>query len=311
MPLIDSFGRQVDYLRVSVTDRCNFRCIYCMAEDMTFVPKSEVLSLEEIYRLVASFVSLGVHKVRLTGGEPLVRHNICWLAEQLGALPGLNQLALTTNAALLPKYAVELKQAGVTRLNISIDTLQEDTFTHLTRFGRLADVLAGIAAAKDAGFSNMRLNAVILKGINDNEVQDLIAFAQQNGCDLAFIEEMPLGEVGRDRPGEMVSNADLHAQIEHQLRPLDYTSGGPARYYLLATDAAKPIRIGFISPHSHNFCASCNRVRLTAEGRLLLCLGNEHSIDLRGPLRAGATDKEIRQLITEAMQIKPKQHEFN
>lgn len=309
MHLVDGFGRRVDYLRLSVTDRCNFRCVYCMAEEMTFAPKNEVLSLEEIHRLASIFVSLGVKKIRLTGGEPLVRHNFIWLVRRLGALPRVTQLAITTNGALLRKHVTALKEAGVSRLNISLDSLDDATFTHLTRFGKIAEVLDGLAAAKETGFS-IRLNSVILKGINDHETLALVDFARANGCDIAFIEEMPLGGLARDRAGESIRNDTLYTQINahYRLSPLDYTSGGPARYYRLPDDS---IRVGFISPHSHNFCSSCNRVRLTASGRLLLCLGNEHSLDLREPLRTGASDQQLRECIIDALRLKPERHTFN
>ncbi|MEM6302305.1 MAG: GTP 3',8-cyclase MoaA [Pseudomonadota bacterium] len=312
--LVDGFGRRVDYLRISVTDRCDFRCVYCMAEKMTFLPKAKVLSLEELEQIATAFVKLGVRKIRLTGGEPLIRHNIMQLIENLGALPGLEELVLTTNGSQLHRLAPDLKKSGVRRINISIDSLKPRRFHQITRFGHLEQVLAGIDAACEAGFERIRLNAVIMRGRNDDEVLDLVAFAQSKGIDLAFIEEMPLGHiVEHDRALSLASSdwlMDVIAQ-EHKLCSLGDPQGsaGPARMYQLNSG---PSRVGFISPHSNNFCHLCNRVRLTAEGRLLLCLGNEHSADLRAVVRdPHGTDDSLRQAIIDSMSLKPERHYFD
>jgi cyclic pyranopterin phosphate synthase len=313
-PLIDRFGRRVDYLRLSVTDRCDFRCVYCMAEDMEFAPKASVLSLEEMAQVAETFVALGVRKIRLTGGEPLIRHNVMQLVEHLGALPGLDELVLTTNGSQLPRLAVPLREAGVRRINISLDTLNPRRFRRLTRTGHLEQVLAGIDAACAAGFERLRLNAVIMRGSNDDEVADLVEFAASKGIDLAFIEEMPLGNIEEhDRAITLARSDWLREQIEqrYELEALGDPSGsaGPARMYrVVGTDS----QVGFISPHSNNFCHLCNRVRLTAEGRLLLCLGNEHSVDLRAVLRDPAADaSSLEQRIREAIEIKPERHWFD
>ena len=313
-PLIDKFGRQVSYVRISVTDRCDFRCVYCMDEEMTFVPRSEVLSLEEIQLLSETFVELGVSKIRLTGGEPLIRSNMLSLCESLGALEGLNELVMTTNGSQLVKYAPGLKAAGIKRLNISLDTLDARQFKELTRTGELATVLAGIDAALDQGFERIKLNAVILKGRNDQQVLPLVQYALEKNIDISFIEEMPLGVISEHSRAEtFCSNDELFALISSQLdlRPLDIkakTSGPSDSYQVVGAKT----RIGFISPHSHNFCGDCNRVRVTAEGRLLLCLGNEHSVDLRTVLRNHPNDKtKLKQAIIAAMDLKPKQHEFD
>ena len=310
--LRDRFGRQVDYLRLSVTDRCDFRCVYCMAEDMTFVPRREVLSLEELHRVAAVFVELGVTRIRLTGGEPLVRPGVDKLAGWLAALPGLEELNLTTNGARLPKLASSLKDAGVSRLNISLDSLDAARFRALTRTGNLDDVLAGIGAAKARGFDRIRLNSVILKGRNDDEAPALLAFALEHGLDIAFIEEMPLGQLDdRDRAEAFLPSATLREQLAQQVNLVPGTdvTAGPARFWRVPGHES---RIGFISPHSHNFCASCNRVRLTVEGRLLLCLGNEHSVDLKPLLRDFPRDNQpVREAIVAAMDIKPERHHFS
>ena len=312
--LIDRFGRQVDYVRLSVTDRCDFRCVYCMAEDMTFVPKPQVLSLEEIYRVASAFVGMGVSKLRLTGGEPLVRNNILSLVQRLGALPGLKQLALTTNGSQLQRLAGRLREAGVNRINISLDSLNARKFRSLTRHGNLDQVLAGVDAAVAEGFDRVRLNAVILKGRNEDEVLDLVDYAHDRGVDIAFIEEMPLGLIDEhDRALSFMSSEELRSLIgqRYQLTAQGDPAGnaGPARYY--STDGGDSL-VGFISPHSHNFCHLCNRVRVTAEGRLLLCLGNEHSADLRAVLRsADNSDEQLRQAIVQAMDLKPERHYFN
>ena len=310
--LIDRFGRVINYVRISVTDRCDFRCVYCMSEDMTFVPRSQLLTLEEISRVGKAFVDLGVQRIRLTGGEPLTRRDIIHVFNDLGELDGLNDLTVTTNGSQLPKMAAELKQAGVTRINISLDTLKADRFKRLTRTGDLEQTLEGIEAARQQGFQKIKLNAVILKGRNEDEIIDLVDYASSRGMDISFIEEMPLGIIGdHDRAETYYSSDEILADIRkiHKLEAMQAKTGGPSKYYRL-NDSDN--RVGFISPHSHNFCGDCNRVRLTAEGRLLLCLGQEHSVDLRRVLRANPTDDEpVRQAIIDAMDIKPEGHEFN
>ncbi len=309
--LIDSFGRQVRYLRLSVTDRCNLRCTYCMAEDMVFLPKSRVLSLEEMAQVGRTFVELGVEKIRLTGGEPLVRNGVIELAKTLSELEGLRELVMTTNGVLLDKFSAPLKASGVQRLNISIDSLKADRFKRLTRFGEIEDVLRGIDAATKAGFKKIKLNAVVLKGVNDDEVLDLTHFAVDHGLDISFIEEMPLGEISSHRRTETgVDNLSIKERLEAEfgLKKSQYSdvASGPSRYLDVAGSDTK---VGFISPMTDNFCASCNRVRVTAEGRLLLCLGNEHSLDLREILRE--RPNELMQEVMDSMQRKPQKHEFD
>ncbi|MEP5764096.1 MAG: GTP 3',8-cyclase MoaA [Halieaceae bacterium] len=310
--LVDRFGRTVDYVRLSVTDRCDFRCVYCMAEDMSFVPRAEVLSLEEIFRVGQAFTQLGVKKLRLTGGEPLVRHNIMHLVTQLGQLPGLDELVMTTNGSQLDKFAEPLRAAGMSRINISLDSLDADKFKRITRTGDLGQVLRGIDAATAAGFERIKLNAVILKGRNENEILDLVDFALDRDLDISFIEEMPLGLIDdHDRALSFCSSEEVRDIIgqEHSLQASDETSAGPSRYWRIEGAGS---RIGFISPHSHNFCHLCNRVRVTVEGRLLLCLGNEHSMDLRAMLRDPAIDDDsLRQALVEAMDLKPEKHHFD
>jgi cyclic pyranopterin phosphate synthase len=309
--LIDRFGRKVDYLRISITDRCDFRCVYCMAEDMTFLPRAQILTLEEIFTLAKVFSELGVDKIRITGGEPLVRNGALQLIEKIGQLPGLNELVMTTNGSQLDKFAKPLKDAGVKRLNISLDTLNAEKFKVITRNGNLKTVLRGIEAAKKAGFQRLKINAVILKNQNHKEIIDLVRFAVDRGIDISFIEEMPLGMVSDHDRGKAYYSSDLiRRDIEQQfaLVPTTEKTGGPSNYFQAQGTATK---VGFISPHSHNFCSTCNRVRLTAEGRLLLCLGNEHSIDLKQVLRANPGNEEtLKQAIIKAMQIKPEKHEF-
>ncbi|MCE8052085.1 GTP 3',8-cyclase MoaA [Halomonas daqingensis] len=311
MSLIDGFGRSVRYVRLSVTDRCDFRCVYCMAEEMTFLPRARLLTLEEIAALSRAFVELGVEKIRLTGGEPLVRRGIEELVAELGALPGLRDFGMTTNGAGLVKHARALYRGGLKRLNVSLDSLDPERFRALTRTGDLARVIDGIRAAREAGFQRIKLNAVILKGRNDDEVLDLVEFARAEGVDISFIEEMPLGQnMSHDRGETFCSSDDVRAAIEarHTLLPTTETTLGPSRYYRMADSDS---RIGFISPHSHNFCAACNRVRVTAEGRLLLCLGNEHSVDLRAVMRRYPGDLErLKAAIVAAMQKKPERHHF-
>lgn len=309
--LIDKYGRHIDYVRLSVTDRCDFRCIYCMSEKMTFLPRNAVLSLEEIFRVAKAFTQLGVNKIRLTGGEPLVRSNVMTLVENIGSLPGLDELLLTTNGSHLEALAAPLKKAGVTRINISLDSLQADKFKQMTRTGDLQQVLRGIEAAVATGFKTLRLNAVILNGINNHEIIDLLEYAIRLGINIAYIEEMPLGEVSdHARLETTCSNEDVRKIIEsrYALTPVVMKTAGPSRYYQIESSGT---RVGFISPVSHNFCDTCNRVRVTVEGRLLLCLGNEHSVDLRRIMREHPQDEELlRETIRAAMDIKPLRHYF-
>ena len=309
--LVDKHGRVIDYVRLSVTDRCDFRCVYCMSEDMTFLPRQQVLSLEEIYHFAKAFTELGVKKIRLTGGEPLVRNNVMSLVENIGSLPGLEELLLTTNGSQLEKLAGPLKDTGVTRINISLDSLDADRFRNMTRTGKLDKVKRGIEAAVATGFDAIRLNSVILRGRNDHEILDLLEYAMGLGINIAYIEEMPLGEVSdHDRLDTMVSNEEVMAVIgeRYPLTPIDMTTAGPSRYYRIESTDTK---VGFISPVSHNFCDTCNRVRVTVEGRLLLCLGNEHSMDLRRVIRENPGNDEILKAhIVEAMDLKPKRHYF-
>jgi cyclic pyranopterin phosphate synthase len=313
--LIDRYGRQVDYVRLSVTDRCDFRCVYCMTENMTFLPRKQILSLEEIYTIAENFVDLGVNKLRLTGGEPMVRNNVMSLFQRLGRLDGLKELLLTTNGAQLDKYAGPLRDAGANRINISIDSLDAERFRRISRVGELSRVLAGIEAARQQGFDRIRLNAVIMRGYNDDEVLSLTEFAVDKGLDIAFIEEMPLGEVSdHDREQTVCSNDWVRSRIEQRytLVPSAASTAGPSRYFQIPDTGS---RIGFISPVSHNFCDTCNRVRVTVEGRLLLCLGNEHSSDLRTVLRGEHESEEARrqalqEAIVAAMDLKPLRHHF-
>lgn len=309
--LIDRFGREVTYLRMSVTDRCDFRCVYCMSEHMTFLPRAQVLTLEELAFIGETFVELGVKKIRLTGGEPLIRHNVEELFDHLGALPTLQELTFTTNGSHLAQYAERLKQAGVKRINISLDSLKPELFKELTRIGELDQVLAGIEKARQIGFQRIKLNAVILSGRNSAEVLDLLRFALDRGLDISYIEEMPLGSITEHNRGEaFCSSQQLRDMIgqEFELMPTSENSGGPSKYWRIPGYQS---RVGFISPHSENFCSTCNRVRLTVEGRLLLCLGNEHSIDLRSVVRnhPGNKDKLI-EAIMQGMSIKPERHYF-
>ncbi len=309
--LEDRFGRTIDYVRLSVTDRCDFRCVYCMAEDMTFVPRAQVLTLEEMGRLARVLVALGVKRIRLTGGEPLVRKDVAHLVRDIGAIAGLRELNLTTNGSRLDRFASELKAGGLDRINISLDSLNPDRFRELSRTGDLAQVLRGIDAARQAGFQRIKLNSVILRGRNHDEVPALVDFALEKGLDIAFIEEMPLGQITEhDRGLEFVSSEELRDDLSQRLNlvPLAEKTGGPSRYWQVPGSDS---RIGFISPHSQNFCHLCNRVRITAEGRMLLCLGHEHSVDLRAVLRAHPDDDTpLRNAIVDAMAIKPERHDF-
>ncbi len=310
--LIDRFGRTVNYLRISITDRCDFRCVYCMSEEMTFLPRAQILTLEEIYTLAQAFVELGVKKIRITGGEPLVRRGAVDLLRRLGGLQGLKELVLTTNGSRLETEAINLQTAGVKRINISLDTLQAEKFTEMTRVGDLNKVLRGIEAARQAGFDRIKINSVVLKNRNHDEVCDLVRFAIDRDLDISFIEEMPLGLIDDHNRAEAYYPSDrIKADLAkvYELMPTTDSTGGPSRYYRIPGTTS---RVGFISPHSHNFCASCNRVRLTAEGRLLLCLGNEHSIDLKRVLRSHPGDTEtVKKSIVAAMSIKPEKHEFD
>lgn len=309
--LVDKFGRHIDYIRLSVTDRCDFRCVYCMTEDMTFLPRNEILSLEELHQVAQAFTELGVRKIRLTGGEPMVRSDVMSLFEKLGALPGLEELLLTTNGAQLDKYAGPLRAAGVNRINISIDSLDADRFKRISRVGKLDKVLQGIEAAIEAGFERIRLNSVIMRGYNEDEVLALADYAIERDIDIAFIEEMPLGEASdHAREDTTCSNAWVREIIESKYELVDSQdkTAGPSRYVSLQ---GKKSRIGFISPVTHNFCEDCNRVRVTVEGRLLLCLGNEHSVDLRAILRdpnMGMDD--LKMALVKSMDIKPERHYF-
>lgn len=310
--LKDRFNRVVNYIRISVTDRCDLRCVYCMSEDMKFLPRAQLLTLEEIIRVGRSFVDLGVEKIRITGGEPLHRKDIMMVFRAFGELDGLRDLTLTSNGTQLSRFANDLKSAGVTRVNISLDTLRANRYTRITRNGRIERAMAGIDAALDAGFERVKLNAVILKHRNHDEVVDLVEFAIARGIDISFIEEMPLGVIGdHDRAECYYSSDDIRRDLgeRFELLPTAESTGGPSRYYRIPGIAT---RVGFISPHSHNFCEQCNRVRLTPEGRLLLCLGQEHSVDLRHVVRANPGDDDaLKAAIVDSMAIKPKGHEFD
>jgi cyclic pyranopterin phosphate synthase len=310
-PMVDPFGRHVTYLRVSVTDRRDFRCVYCMSEHMTFLPKKDLLTLEELDRLCSAFVARGVRKLRITGGEPLVRKNILWLFEALSrhlAIGALEELTLTTNGSQLPKYAQALKDLGVRRINISLDTLRADRFKAMTRWGDFGQVMAGIEAAERAGLK-IKLNAVALKGVNEDEFDDLIRFAHGRGMDLTLIETMPLGEIDDDRTDQYLPLSIVRARLMDRwtLKDIPYKTGGPARYVEIAETGG---RLGFITPMTHNFCESCNRVRLTCTGTLYMCLGQDDAADLRTPLRASSDDAALFDAIDEAITRKPKGHDF-
>ncbi len=311
MDMIDPFGRNISYLRVSVTDRCDFRCTYCMAENMAFLPKKDLLSLEELDRLCTVFIEKGVKKLRLTGGEPLVRKNIMHLVRQLSRhleSGALEELTLTTNGSQLTRFAPELADCGVKRINISIDTLDADKFHAITRWGSLNKVLEGIDAAQAAGL-HVKLNTVALKGFNDAEMPELMRWAHGRGADLTVIETMPLGEIDEDRTDQYMPLSLLRAQLEQQFTfdDIPYKTGGPARYVQVRETGG---RLGFITPMTHNFCESCNRVRLTCTGTLYMCLGQEDAADLRAPLRASEGNELLSQAIDEAIGRKPKGHDF-
>lgn len=306
--LVDKYGRRITYVRLSITDRCDFRCTYCMAEEMTFLPRSEVMSLEECLRVAEVFVGLGVNKLRVTGGEPLVRKDATWLIERLGALPGLDALVLTTNGSQLDRFAAPLKAAGVKRINISLDSLNPERFRKITRIGDLSKVLHGIEAVRKVGFQRTKLNTVMMRGINDDEFVDLVHFAIAHELDISFIEEMPLGEI-QGRANTYISSEETRQILSRhfELMPSAENSGGPARYWRTPGSES---RIGFISPHSHNFCDTCNRVRITAKGELYPCLGQNDASNLLPSLRASDDNTGVRQAIIDSMGIKPFGHDF-
>jgi GTP 3',8-cyclase len=309
--LIDPFARAITYLRVSVTDRCDFRCVYCMSEHMTFLPKADLLSLEELDRLCSAFIAKGVTKLRLTGGEPLVRRSIMTLVSSLSrhlSTGALKELTLTTNGSQLEKYAAELKGHGVERINVSLDTLDPDKFRAITRWGDLDKVLAGIDAAQTAGLQ-VKINAVALKGVNEDEIADLLEWANGRGMDLTVIEVMPLGDIDESRLDQYIPLSLVRARLAERftLDDIDYRTGGPARYVRVKETGG---RLGFITPMTHNFCESCNRVRITCTGTLYMCLGQDDAADLRSPLRASDNDDLIHAAIDEAITRKPKGHDF-
>lgn len=309
--MTDPFGRMVSYLRVSVTDRCDFRCVYCMAEDMTFLPKKELLTLEELDRLCTVFVEKGVRKLRLTGGEPLVRRGIMQLVRSLGRhldSGALEELTLTTNGSQLYRFADELVDCGVRRVNVSLDTLNADKFAKITRWGRLEQVMNSLDAAKKAGLQ-VKINAVALKGVNEHEIEDMMLWAHGEGYDFTLIETMPLGEIDEDRTDQYLPLSTVRARLseKYDLLPIPYKTGGPARYVQVAETGG---RLGFITPMTHNFCESCNRVRLTCTGTLYMCLGQEDAADLRAPLRESEGNELVSSAIDAAIARKPKGHDF-
>lgn len=309
--LVDPFGRHVSYLRVSVTDRCDFRCVYCMSEHMTFLPKRDLLSLEELDRLCSAFVGKGVKRLRITGGEPLVRKNILWLFQALSRhleSGALDELTLTTNGSQLVKYAGDLAACGVRRINVSLDTLNPDRFKAITRWGDFSTVIDGLAAAEKAGLA-VKINAVALKGVNEDEIEDLVRFAHGRGADLTLIETMPLGDIDGDRTDQYLPLSIVRARLMDRftLEDIPYRTGGPARYVRVKETGG---RLGFITPMTHNFCESCNRVRLTCTGTLYMCLGQDDAADLRAPLRASTDDSALFAAIDGAIARKPKGHDF-
>ncbi len=310
-PLIDPFGRQVSYIRVSVTDRCDFRCVYCMSEDMTFLPKRDLLTLEELDRLCSAFVARGTRKIRITGGEPLVRRNIMTLFASLSRhldSGALEEITVTTNGSQLARFAKDLYAHGVRRINVSLDTLDPDRFRAITRWGDLTTVLKGIDAAQDAGLA-IKINAVALKNFNEDEFASMIRWAHGRGMDMTFIEVMPLGEIESARVDQYLPLSQVRAQLLDQftLQDSDYQTGGPARYVTVKETGG---RLGFITPLTHNFCESCNRVRLTCTGTLYMCLGQEDAADLRAPLRASESNDLLYEAIDRAILRKPKGHDF-
>ncbi len=309
--MIDPFGRHVTYLRVSVTDRCDFRCVYCMAENMTFLPKRDLLTLEELDRVCTAFVEKGVRKLRITGGEPLVRRNIMELFRNLGRhlnTGALDELTVTTNGSQLTRFSGELADCGVRRINVSIDTLDPQKFKEITRWGDLAKVMDGLESAKRAGLQ-IKINAVALKGVNDGEIDDLIRFAHGQGFDLTLIETMPMGDIDGDRTDQYLPLSQVRADLEQRwtLADIPYKTGGPARYVKIKETGG---RLGFITPMTHNFCESCNRVRLTCTGTLYMCLGQNDAADLKTPLRTSTTKDALHRAIDEAISRKPKGHDF-
>ena len=308
--MLDPFGREISYLRVSVTDRCDFRCVYCMAEHMTFLPRAELLTLEELDRLCRTFIRKGVRRLRITGGEPLVRRNVMWLFDRLGAEigHGLDELTLTTNGSQLARFANDLYAAGVRRVNVSLDTLDPDKFRAITRWGDLSKVLGGIEAAQAAGLA-VKINTVALRGVNEDEIPDMLDWAHGRGMDLTLIETMPLGDIEEDRVEQYLPLSLVRARLaaRYTLDESDYRTGGPARYFRVAETGR---RLGFITPLTHNFCETCNRVRLTCTGTLFMCLGQSDSADLRAPLRASTDDRALDAAIDEAISRKPKGHDF-
>jgi len=309
--LVDQFNRNINYIRVSVTDRCDFRCVYCMSEKMTFIPKNDLLSLEEIARVVRIFTSLGVEKVRITGGEPLVRRNIDWLFKKISEENNLKEFTLTTNGSQLKNKASMLKNAGVERINISLDSLDSDTFTRMTRIGKLNEVLDGIQHAKKIGFKKIKLNVVLMKNLNEHEIYNLVNYAIDSDFDISFIEEMPLGGTEFNRNETSVSNDDILNLLKncYKLLKSNLDTGGPAKYWQIENSNTK---IGLISPHSHNFCESCNRVRISCKGELFLCLGHEEKIELLPLLKSNPNDDEpIKKAIINSMNLKPESHTFD
>ncbi len=309
--LVDPFGRRITYLRLSVTDRCDFRCTYCMSEDMVFAPRSQILSLEELYNVADAFIGLGVKRIRITGGEPLVRKNLLSLLRRLGERPELEDLSITTNGSQLAHMASDLRAAGVTRLNVSLDSLQRERFAAFTRRDMLDQVLAGIDAAAAAGFKRIKLNSVVQTGRNDDEVLGLVEYAMARGLDISFIEEMPLGSVVSHQREQTFCSSDVvreRIETRHSLVRSSHVTGGPSRYWQVG---GSDTRVGFISPHSNNFCGDCNRVRVTAEGKLVLCLGHDNALDLRSLMRAHPGDSErLREALVGALQLKPERHHF-
>ena len=314
-PVIDPFGRHISYLRVSVTDRCDMRCVYCMAEEMIFMPKPELLSFEELDRLCTAFIRSGVRRMRITGGEPLVRRGVVDFMTRLGSWlgrapgqPGLDEMTLTTNASRLGQYAEGLYAAGVRRINVSLDTLDAARFASITRVGRLDRTLEGIQAAREAGLA-VRINTVAMRDVNEDEFDDLIAWCGRIGADLCLIETMPMGDTGEDRTDRYLPLSLVRARLAQRwtLGEIPYRTGGPAQYVRVAETGR---RLGFITPMTHNFCASCNRVRLSCTGTLYMCLGQDDAADLRAPLRAGVDDSGLMQAIREAVARKPKGHDF-
>jgi cyclic pyranopterin phosphate synthase len=309
--LIDPFARKISYVRVSVTDRCDFRCVYCMAENMTFLPKAELLTLEELDRLCSTLVEMGVRKLRLTGGEPLVRRDVMWLIQQLGRhlqSGALDELTVTTNGSQLAKHAEGLAKAGVRRINVSVDTLDPVKFQAITRWGKFDKVMAGIEAAKQAGLA-IKINAVALKGVNEDEIDGMVDWCGRQGFDLTLIETMPLGDIDGDRTEQYLPLSLVRARLEKRwtLSDLDYRTGGPARYVRVAETGG---RIGFITPMTHNFCESCNRVRVTCTGTMYMCLGQDDAVDLRTPLRLSEGNQALEQAIRDGIARKPKGHDF-